>query len=70
MPVKVETVSRWEARLEGDASVPSLSVNSIDADEKSVKVKLGTTERIALERSVRVGADASPSPEPLRPRGE
>lgn len=46
MPVKVETVSRWEARLEGDASVPSLSVNSIDADEKSVKVKLGTTERI------------------------
>ena len=43
MPVKVETVSRWEARLEGDASVPSLSVNSIDADERSVKVKLGTT---------------------------
>lgn len=46
MPVKVETVNRWEARIEGGDSVPSLSVNSIDADEKSVKVKLGTAERI------------------------
>lgn len=46
MPVKTEVVNRWEARLDGDASVPSLSVNSIDADEKSVKVRLGTTERI------------------------
>jgi hypothetical protein len=46
MPVKIEVVNRWEARLDGDASVPSLSVNSIDSDDKSVKVRLGTTERI------------------------
>ena len=43
MPVKTEVVNRWECRLDGDLP---LSVNSIDADEKSVKIRLGTTERI------------------------
>lgn len=46
MPVKTEVVNRWECRLEGDASTEQLSVNSIDADEKPVKVRLGTVERI------------------------
>lgn len=46
MPVKVARVNRWEAVLEGNASVPSFSVNSIDNDEKSIKVRLGNVERI------------------------
>lgn len=46
MPVKTEVVNRWEVRLDGDATTPTLSFNSIDSDEKSVKVRLGTTERI------------------------
>jgi hypothetical protein len=45
MALKVETVNRWEACLEGDATVPGLSVSSIDGDDKSVKVRLGSTER-------------------------
>lgn len=46
MPVKVGVINRWEAMLEGDASTPGLTVNSIDGDEKSIKIRLGTTERI------------------------
>lgn len=42
MPVKTEVMNRWEVRLD-DAS---LSVNSIDADDKSVKIRLGSVERI------------------------
>jgi hypothetical protein len=46
MPVKTEVVNRWECRLDGNAIAEPLSVNSIDADETAVKVRLGTTERI------------------------
>lgn len=46
MPVKIEVISRWEVRLDGDTTVPTLSVNSIDTDKKSVKIRLGAVERI------------------------
>jgi len=47
MAVKTNKVNRWEVVLDGgDALTPNLVVNSIDGDDKNVKVRLGTTERI------------------------
>lgn len=44
--VKTTEINRWEVALEGNASTPTLSVNSIDGDEKNVKVRLNMLERI------------------------
>jgi len=45
MPVKTVVVNRWEVQLDGDLSTPSFSVTPIDADDKSITIRLGTTER-------------------------
>lgn len=46
MTVKTTEVNRWEVMLEGDATTTYLAVNSVDGDDKHVKVRIGTTERI------------------------
>jgi hypothetical protein len=43
MPVKTNKVNRWDVVLDG---TPDLVVNSIDGDEKIIKMRLGTIERI------------------------
>lgn len=47
MPIKTTKVSRWEVTLEAEnAATPSLAVNSIDGDEKYIRLRLGDSERI------------------------
>ena len=45
MSVKTNKVSRWEVILEASAIDIPLVVNSIDGDDKNIKVRLGNTER-------------------------
>lgn len=44
MKVKVTEIHSWHVSLDGD--VPPFRVNSVDGHEGSVKVTLGTSERI------------------------